>query len=128
MGNRYGPRADEFAWTLGARRRLLRYLGAELTYAECALLLGTSRGSVAAMTARLKLPRLTPEEAKEHRQRRAYESAKHGRRARENDDSRFVEPWSTFHARKQRERVAQKEGEAAKASPQVIQRPQDEYR
>jgi hypothetical protein len=118
MGNRYGPRADEFEWTLGARRRLLRYLQqAHLTYAECALLLGCSRGSVAAMTARLKLPRLTPEERKEARQRRAYEAAIHGRRERASDDSRFIEPWHVFHARKQKER------EAAKASLQVGRAP-----
>lgn len=107
MGNRYGPRQDEFEWTLGARRRLLRYLkGYPLSYAECALLLGTSRGSVAAMTARLKLPRLTPEEVKERRRQRAYESAKHGKRAGDTDDSRFIEPYAAFKARKKAERAA----------------------
>lgn len=123
MGNRYGPRQDEFAWTLGARRRLLRYLEAELSFAECALLLGTSRGSVAAMTKRLKLPLLSPEQRKELRQRRAFEAAKHGLRARNKiaEDSTYIESWKSYTARRQKEREAE-------ASPQVIQRPQDEHR
>ena len=106
MGNRYGPRADEFAWTLGARRRLLRYLAADLSYAEAALLLGTSGGSVSAMTVRLLLPLLTPAEATDRRRRRAYEAAKHGKRAGLHDDHKFIEPWAVYTKRKQAERRA----------------------
>lgn len=113
MGNRYGPRQDEFAWTLGAKRRLQRYLLiAHLTYAESALLLGTSRGSVAAMAARLKLPRLTSEEARDRRRQRAYESARHGKRATDHDDSRYIEPWGVYSARKRAERAAQRNAPA----------------
>lgn len=112
MGNRYGPRADEFAWTLGNRRRLARYLdkrGAGLSYAEAALLLGTTRGSVAAEASKQRIERLTPEELLERQQRKGYESAVHGKREPWNkgaDERRFIEPWAEFTKRKQAERKA----------------------
>lgn len=106
MGNRFGARPGEFAWTLGNRRRLARYLQAELTYAEAALLLGTTRGSVAAQASKQKIDRLTPEERRDRSQRSAYEGAVHGRRAQgRNDDWRYVEPWSEYSARRKRERA-----------------------
>jgi hypothetical protein len=106
MGNRYGPRLDEFAWNLGVLRRLKRYLQAELSYAECALLLGCSRGSVAYGVTKLKEPKLTPEEVRERRQRRAFERASHGLRARNKiaEESTYIESWKDYTARRKKER------------------------
>lgn len=108
MGNRYGARRDEFEWTLGNRRRLARYLGAELSYAETAMLLGTTRGSVAAQASKQRIERLTPDQARDRRQRNAYEAAKHGRREtwnRGSSERRYIEPWKEFTARRQAERA-----------------------
>lgn len=120
MGNRYGPRLDEFAWTLGVLRRLKRYLQAELTYAECALLLGCSRGSVAYGVTKLAEPKMTPEERRERRKRRAFEAAKHGLRARNHiaEESTYIESWKDYRERRQKERE-----EARAPSPQVDHAP-----
>lgn len=106
MGNRYGPRLDEFAWSLGVLRRLKRYLQAELTYAECALLLGCSRGSVAYGVSKLNEPKLSPEETRERRRRRAFERASHGYRSRNKiaEDSTYIESWKDYTARMQKKR------------------------
>lgn len=119
MGNRYGPRLDEFNWSLGVLRRLKRYLQAELTYAECALLLGCSRGSVAYGVAKLNEPKMTPEELRERRQRRAFERASHGLRARNKiaEESTYIESWKDYTARRQKER------EGREALPQVNRAP-----
>lgn len=108
MGNRYGPRLDEFEWCLGVLRRLKRYLAADLTYAECALLLGCSRGSVAYGVTKLGEPKLSPAEKRDRRRRRAFEAAKHGRRARNKiaEDSTYIESWAEFSARRKAERAA----------------------
>lgn len=105
MGNRYGARADEFAWTLGARRRLARYLQADLTYAECALLLGTTRGSIAGQVHKEGL-RMPSEKRRDHQARQSYERAKHGRRGTNKGywDGRLVESWTERKARLARER------------------------
>lgn len=108
MGNRYGPRLDEFSWSLGVLRRLKRYLQVELSYAECALLLGCSRGSVAYGVSKLNEPKLTKEEARERRRRRAFESASHGLRAKNKiaEESTYIESWKDYTARRQKEREA----------------------
>lgn len=108
MGNRYGPRLDEFAWHLGVLRRLKRYLAADLTYAECALLLGCSRGSVAYGVSKLGEPKLSAEEKRERRRRRAFEAAKHGLRARNHiaEESTYIESWAEFSSRRKAERAA----------------------
>lgn len=117
MGNRYGARPDEFAWTLGVKRRLKRYLHAGLSYAEIGTLLGVSRGSVSAAVARFGLS-MTVTQQREWRQRQAWERAKHGRRSTEKDwDSKLVETWA--------ERKERKKREAMKASPSLSARAQD---
>lgn len=95
MGNRYGARADEFDWNLGARRRLRRYLReAELSYAEAAQLLGTTRGSVAGAADRFGLT-LGVEEQRDRQARQSYERAQHGRRSQERGwDARLTETWA----------------------------------
>lgn len=107
MGNRYGPRRDEFDWNLGVKRRLKRYLQAGLTYSEIGMLLGVSRGSVAAAVSRFGL-KMSVEQQKEWRARQSWERAKHGSRARsERDwDSKLIETWAERKARKKREAEA----------------------
>lgn len=109
MGNRYGPRLDEFDWNLGVLRRLKRYLQADLSYAECGLLLGCSRGSVAYGVRKLNEPKLTEEQVRERRQRRAFERAAHGLRARNKaaEDSTYIESWVDYKARRKKERAAE---------------------
>lgn len=120
MGNRYGPRLDEFAWSLGVLRRLKRYLQAELSYAECALLLGCSRGSAAYGVSKLNAPKLTEGELRDRRQRRAFERASHGLRARNKiaEDSTYIESWADYRTRRKKERE-----EARTSSLQVDRAP-----
>lgn len=105
MGNRYGARADEFAWTLGAKRRLKRYLReAGLTYAEAALLLGTTRGSVSGAADRFGLT-VTAEEKRDRQARQGYERATHGWRQKDSTwDRKLIETWEERKARLRRER------------------------
>jgi len=108
MGNCYGARADEFHWTLGARRRLRRYLReADLTYAEAAVLLGTTRGSVAGAADRFGLT-LGVEEQRDRQARQSYERAKHGKRSnvRAFWDSRLTETWAERKARTRPQEIA----------------------
>jgi hypothetical protein len=106
MGNRYGARADEFAWTLGVQRRLKRYLQSELTYAEIGLLLGVSRGAVAGAVDRFKL-NMTVEQQRDHQARQAWERAITGQRQRVRDwDSKLIESWNDRKRRLAAERAA----------------------
>lgn len=116
MGNRYGARTDEFAWTLGARRRLKRYIWeAELTYAEAALLLGTTRGSVAGAAARFDLM-MSVEQQRDRQARQGWERAQHGERSRDKRayhsnrrgywDHRLIETWAERKRRLARERAS----------------------
>lgn len=99
MGNRYCARKDEFDWTLGARRRLRRYLKSDLTYSEVALLLGTTKGAVAGAVDRYDL-QMSVEQQRDHKARQAWERAKHGGRSKERDwDSRLIETWAERKAR-----------------------------
>jgi hypothetical protein len=106
VGNRYGPRADEFDWNLGARRRLRRYLReADLSYAEAALLLGTTRGSVAGAADRFGLT-LGVEEQRDRQARQSYERAQHGRRAPGPQlEARLTETWKERKRRLARPQV-----------------------
>lgn len=107
MGNRYGARADEFAWTLGAQRRLKRYLReAGLSYAEAAVLLGATRGAVAGAADRFGLT-MSSEQRRDRQARQSYERATHGRRSNERSfwDSRLVETWE-----ERKRRLAQERG------------------
>jgi hypothetical protein len=106
VGNRYGPRADEFDWNVGVRRRLKRYLASGLSYAEIAYLLGASRGAVAGATDRYKL-QLTAEQQKDHRARQGWERARHGRRSVDRDwDSKLIETWEERKRRKAKDHVS----------------------
>lgn len=103
MGNRYGPRADEFAWTVGVRRRLVRYIQAGLTHAEAAMLLGTSRGSVSAQVAKEGM-RIPEQQRHEWRQRQSWERATHGRRGGGSSwEYKLVESWEDRKKRRARE-------------------------
>lgn len=94
MGNRYGPRRDEFDWNLGVKRRLKRYLQSDLSYREISILLGVSRGSVGAAVSRFSL-HMSAEQQRDHQARQSWERAKHGRRSGERDwDSRLIETWA----------------------------------
>lgn len=105
MGNRYGPRADEFHWTLGAQRRLKRYLKSGLSYSESGILLGVSRGSIAYAAFRYGL-QMTVEQQRDHQARQAFERAKHGRRSSERSwDSKLIETWEERKKRRARERA-----------------------
>jgi hypothetical protein len=110
-------------WTPGALRRLARYIKCDLDYRECAKLLDVSRNAVIGAVNRHGL-QYTTEQALDHKRRAPYERVEGGRTPRWDSgltDRRFIEPWAEYTARRQKER------EATKASPQVIQPPQDEY-
>lgn len=120
MGNRYGPRLDEFHWHIGVLRRLKRYLQSGLSYAECGLLLGCSRGSVAYGVKKLNEPQLTKEQKQDRRRQRAFEAAKHGKRARNKiaEDSTYIESYQDFKARRAQEK---EQAKAVKASSHTCQ-------
>lgn len=105
MGNRYGARADEFEWDVGAKRRLRRYLKSGLTYSEAGLLLGVSKGAIAGAADRFRL-QYGVEVQREYQARQSWERAKHGRRSREKDwDCRLIETWNERKARLAREKT-----------------------
>jgi len=111
MGNRYGARADEFAWTLGVLRRLKRYIQSGLSYSECGKLLGCSRNSIAHGVRKLNAPLLNAEERRERTRRTRFEDAIHGRRSRNKiaEDYTYIESWREFTERRQKERAALRE-------------------
>ena len=103
MGNRYAVRGDEFDWTLGAKRRLKRYLKSGLSYSEIGVLFGVSRGAVGGAAFRFDL-KMSVEQQREHQARTNYERAKHGKRSQEHDwDSRLIETWEERKKRRARE-------------------------
>lgn len=116
MGNRYGARDDEFDWTLGAKRRLRRYLKSGLSYAEAARLLDTTRGSIASAAFRFGL-QMSVEQQREHQARQAWERARHGRRSMGTSwEQRLVETWEERKARLARERFTRNPAPSTPAS------------
>lgn len=105
MGNRYGARGDEFAWNVGEKRRLKRYLLSGLSHGEAALLLGTSRGSVSYAAATFGI-RLTVEQQRDMQARQSWERASHGRRSPGADwESKLIETWEERKRRLAKERA-----------------------
>lgn len=96
MGNR--GRLDQFDWTLGAQRRLRRYLReADLSYTEAAALMGLTRGAIAGAADRYGLA-MTVEQRKDRQSRHNYERnpRKEGR----------AETWKERKARRRPQKIA----------------------